>query len=211
MRFLHIPMGTYNPSPFEDMGQQATSLSPSDVKQDDVVVLWGGADIHTSYYNEPNVASYVDMTPSKRDIIEAAMFKRAVEVGAAVLGICRGAQLACALSGGRLYQHVEHPGAHKLRTNTGDIVVTNSVHHQLMRPDGTNHELIAWAVTDDEQPISEVHIAGDGDVPAVIEPEIVWFKDTRALGIQGHPEFLHNGHEFVKYCRSLVDQYVLNS
>lgn len=178
----------------------------------DLVCFGGGADIHPSLYNHKNMASHTSDLPSKRDLFEVEIWKLAVELKKPILGICRGAQFACAMSGGSLIQDVNaHAGAeHELICDDGrKELFMSTVHHQMMYlGDVKNYNLIAWtnglstrATTDP----TKIRVA----VPMEKEPEIVFFKDTNALAIQGHPEFYSNPNvPPVKYTRELVEKYL---
>jgi hypothetical protein len=76
----------------------------------------------------------------------------------------------------------------------------------MMNPFTTKHELLAWST----QVLSNVHlIEGDEDVPVEVEPEVVFFNNTKALAIQYHPEFMSEGEAGVAYARDLVSKYLL--
>lgn len=175
-----------------------------------VVMLGGGEDISPSLYNE-EASSYTHASnlPSVRDSIEAAAFEKALKVGASIYGICRGAQLACALSGGKLYQDVTgHAGRdHLVRTDKGPVYMSSSVHHQMMNPEGTKFQLIGWA----NEKLSKHYVVNDDTIKkeVEIEPEIVYFPDTRALAVQGHPEFMPIASQFVRYNSQLIKEYLL--
>ena len=195
-------MGTMSLETFKKLGEQVSSIDPEFLQENDVLVLWGGEDISSHFYGEKPTYTYAG-SPSRRDVIEQRMFNSAVSKGLPIIGVCRGAQLACALSGGRLYQDIQHPGMHYMTCNDGKQRVSNSVHHQMMRPDDTDHQLIAWTNN-----LSPYHKTEEGDVGEVEqEPEIVYFNKTKALAIQGHPEFVPNGHPFHTYACELIDAY----
>ena len=159
-------------------------------EEGDILVLEGGTDINPSIYGEA-AHRYTQSPDQQRDEIETALFNEAVFRGVPVLGICRGAQLGCALSGGKLIQHIEgHGRTHEILTDCDEIYDTSSCHHQAMQLEGTEHHLIAWAVRDEI-------------------PEIAFFKDTKCLAIQGHPEFMHSDAPFVKYTENLIKEYLL--
>jgi gamma-glutamyl-gamma-aminobutyrate hydrolase PuuD len=81
-----------------------------------------------------------------------------------------------------------------------------SAHHQMMNPFDTKHELIAWAT----EVLSPVHlIEGEKNLDVKVEPEVVWFPETKALGIQYHPEFMRPEDEAVSYSVELVKKYLL--
>src|SRR5437879_5890485 len=107
----------------------------SDVKRCDLVILHGGEDISPSIYNQKAVHTDASNTPSKRDKNELAIIDEATKTGVPIFGICRGAQLLCAVAGGSLFQHVNghNRDDHQIITSEGQILTTNSCHHQAMR------------------------------------------------------------------------------
>jgi len=184
------------------------------IKEGDVVMLGGGEDISPSIYRTPRAwATSARDVPSVRDQLETSAFNQARKVGAAVYGICRGAQLVCALSGGVLVQHVTgHQQNHAIITKDGEEYITSSVHHQMMWPFDRvpmdQFELIGWS----KETRSRGYVFTDEDVrdKLSVEPEIIYFKESKSLGIQGHPEFMNINAPFVTYSRKLVRQYLLN-
>lgn len=181
---------------------------PVELTSDDVVLFGGGEDIAPVIYKQkPSRYCRID-GPSGRDVFEVFMFDQATKVGAKMLGICRGAQLICAMSGGSLVQHVTHHAGHNhpMETSDGRVIEVCSVHHQMMNPFNTKHELIGWA----KDKISTCYIVGgDKTIEVDVEPEIVYFPETKALGIQYHPEFMASKDEAVQYARELVTKYLL--
>lgn len=208
----YVPFGTGKVSPFDKVFGKRLMLDPfefrDEFKKCDAIVVWGGADISPTIYNEP-VSKYTgaDVKLSHRDIYEVQCMKAAIEFGIPIIGVCRGAQLACAMAGGKLIQHVEgHGGDHLITTSDGRSIITSSVHHQMMYPWDVDHQLIAWA----DKPRSQKHIMGnDESVSVECEPEIVFFPKIKALAIQGHPEFMDEECEFVAYCNDLVQELLL--
>lgn len=187
---------------------------PAQLQADDVLLLWGGEDISPSIYGQkrPRIVYSGPEKMSVRDETEVALARSAIERNIPILGICRGAQLMCCLSGGSLFQHVtNHAGPmHACLTDEGEEIEINSLHHQMMNVEGIkNYHDVAWI----EPGISSIYINQDGpiaDKPAR-EREIVWFPDTKALCIQGHPEFMDEKNPFVYYCQNLVDKYILSN
>lgn len=212
----HVGLGTGRVQPFDVIFQKGLLVTPEEIKNGadiDALVIWGGEDIHPSLYNESaSKFMYTTDKPSRRDLIESGAVREAVARDIPVIGVCRGAQLLCAMAGGRLIQHVEgHGRTHPLRTHDDLTFNTTSVHHQMMFPFDVDHKMIAWAVPK----ISNIHINGDGiNDPRMenkVEPEIVWFPKLRGLAIQGHPEFVTDPDRssFVQYCLDLVDEFIL--
>lgn len=185
-----------------------------------ILILWGGSDIHPSIYNRPNIASFVGNAPSYRDQAEMKLFVKAVAAGIPIVGVCRGAQLACAMLGGILVQDVSGHGygEHRITTSTGEVVVSSTVHHQMMYPWLIEHELLAWStiprstlyegLTDEELakwPTKEYDAGSSEAHIGVIEPEIVWFPQAKCLAIQGHPEYQDASTPFNQYIKRQLD------
>lgn len=185
--------------------EEATNFK---LTKDDVILFGGGEDISpTLYKQKASRFSGATVYLSTRDKLEKFFFDKAKELDIPMIGICRGAQLLCALSGGSLYQHVNmHGNGHEIDTNTGQTLYVSSVHHQMMNPLGTKHELIAWS----KNILSNVHlIEGEQNLEVTVEPEVVYFKDTKALAIQYHPEFMSEQDDGYKYAQDLVTNYIL--
>lgn len=206
----HVNRGTGRVAPFDTIYKgEVVCRSPEDFDKIDALVIWGGADISPSIYGEP-VHPRCGATEelSLGDKIEQAAVNAAIARKIPIIGVCRGAQLVCAMAGGKLVQDVGgHGGDHKITTKDGRSIVTSSVHHQMMYPfqmDKDAYDLIAWA----DHPRNTREYAGVTEVPPV-EPEIVYFPKIKALGIQGHPEFMNRNDEFVTYCNQLVREYLL--
>jgi len=159
----------------------------------DILILEGGTDINPSIYGEKK-ERYTQYPDTQRDEIEVELFNKAVFAGIPILGICRGAQLACALSGGKLIQHIKgHTQSHEVITDNDEIYTTSSCHHQAMdltSRESFPFEMVAWSIEDNC-------------------PEIVFFNDTKCLAIQGHPEFMNMSDPFVGYTEQLIKEYLL--
>lgn len=179
-----------------------------------ILLLWGGGDIHPSLYGRENAGSYVGNSPSLRDMDEVKLFLKAKDAGVFIVGICRGAQLGCAISGGILIQNVGgHSFSHHVSAHTGEKFVASSLHHQMMYPWDIEHKLLAWSTTPrspDYKGISEEEwikwprrMYDELKAEDIIEPEIVFFPTTKCLAIQGHPEMMNPtcAHNlFIKKC-----------
>lgn len=184
-------------------------MSPT--RNDGWLIIWGGSDIHPSQYNRPIDGSNVNILPTKRDLEEERMLRVAASIGLRTLGVCRGAQLACAVAGGVLAQHVSgHTQSHVIETRDSRKLVTSSLHHQMMYPWNVEHELVAWTkrrsvtyrgLTQEE--VTEMH-----NHP---EPEVVWFPTIQTLAIQGHPEFMRRTDEFNGAVHGWMREYERNS
>lgn len=181
------------------------------IDKNSVVLFGGGEDISPALYGEKCFykVCHAGDTPSRRDQFETEAYKIAQDLEIPSLGICRGAQLLCALAGGKLVQHVNgHGSEHPIETWNNQAYITSSVHHQMMLPEKTDHELIAWTAP---QKISNVYMVNKDIILSDIgkEPEIVYFKKSKGLGIQGHPEFMDSHEPFVRYTKELVKEFLL--
>lgn len=169
----------------------------------DVLLLGGGEDISPSIYNQsPSRWCGANDTPSRRDRFELGMYKKAVAAKIPIIGICRGAQLICAASGGSLIQHVTgHGRTHTMTTKEGTVLNVSSAHHQMMNPFGTKHKLIAWST----EKLSHCYLIEDEkQVDVQVEPEIIYFQEVRGLAVQWHPEFMNSKEEAVLYLKKLI-------
>jgi gamma-glutamyl-gamma-aminobutyrate hydrolase PuuD len=159
----------------------------------DVVIFTSGADIHPAAYGEQ---LHPETKPQPaRDIQEIVEFSRALARSLPMIGIGRGAQLLCALAGGRLVQHQCHPNAvHKMATWDGEELTVPSKHHQAQYPWGlpaSDFKLMGWSVNE-----SPFHFDAHGKemVNGVVEgdkeAEVVYYKKINALCIQFHPHLM---------------------
>lgn len=153
-------------------------------------VLTGGSDISPSIYNHP---PHPTTWPSPlRDIRELqALEKR--KPGAITVGICRGAQMLCALNGGILWQDVDNHAGHDHSVNyineKGEYEkhTVNSLHHQMMNP--VKGPVQIWATSEPLCTFRDINTKvhqGRGGLP---EFEVLWYPLTRSFCFQAHPEY----------------------
>ena len=187
--------------------------------KDSVLLFEGGTDINPMLYKQ-ELGNRTQAPDSQRDAFEAHYFSLAQAAGAASVGVCRGAQFLCVASGGELIQDVEgHGKAHQLvlpdKYKRLEFQTTSS-HHQVMNPYVLpRNEWTSYGYAKDGT--SWHHNDGSGRRIKVWkkwkdwkDQEIVWFKKTRCLSIQGHPEYYKNDtSNFVMYCRFLIDFLIL--
>jgi gamma-glutamyl-gamma-aminobutyrate hydrolase PuuD len=131
--------------------------------------------------------------------------QRAKELDVPIIGVCRGAQMLCALAGGFLIQDVTaHGRSHMATTSKGDMFQVSSLHHQMMYPFEVEHEMLAWA----SRPQSAHYLDVDTPIEVKIEPEAVWFPKVKGFAIQWHPEFMDSGCTATKYCHEVLKGYL---
>lgn len=185
----------------------------SEIKDANVVLFTGGEDVYPGNYGE-DVGKYTSYNRS-RDKQETSEFIKARDLGKFILAICRGSQLITTLSGGGLIQHVSGhgiSGTHKIHliNEKVDIDIT-STHHQMMWPfwlDKSDYMILAKAKNN----LSSTYLNGDDcekSLPAdFVEPEIVYYRNTNSLCIQGHPEYMPKDSSAVKYINVLIREYL---
>lgn len=182
----------------------------------DLVVFTGGADISPNLYHDQ--AHPATCCNSSRDREEIEQFDYAQLLGKPIVGICRGAQLMCALAGGKLIQHQENNHPHKMFTNEPGNPLRKNIeitvggdHHQAQYPWGLPLE--DWDLYGYSRGASRFHYSGGGyemisdhDASAIVEVEIAYYRKINALAIQSHPEWVANPDNSaeVNYCRTLL-------
>jgi gamma-glutamyl-gamma-aminobutyrate hydrolase PuuD len=179
---------------------------PSKLTKDDVLVVWGGADIPVQYYKKGRSSkSWAADMPTQRDVVEWSMCNRAAELGIPMIGVCRGAQMMCALAGGYLIQHVTgHGGQHIVETSDGQEFHTNSIHHQMMMPADAKHQLLASI----PKPLSREYWDEDNLVNVDIEREYIYFDDIKAHAVQWHPEGMYIKSEANQFLAKKIKEFL---
>jgi gamma-glutamyl-gamma-aminobutyrate hydrolase PuuD len=177
------------------------------------LILQGGVDISSRYYNEPPNKHNQHPNPH-RDAIEFEELGNAIKAGRPSIGICRGAQLQCIINGGSLYQHSESPvqnhevqALHWKHINGNPTIRIPKVpgaHHQIMKPFGTYH-LLGW--NPDEVKVWDTNEETHTEAGTA---EIVWWPETKCLGIQGHPEWCNKNHPLIHYLNHLLEELDIN-
>jgi len=179
------------------------------VKDIDLVLFTGGEDVNPAHYGE-NVGKFTSINTARDDKEMDTFYK--FRGNSLLLGICRGNQLLTVLSGGKLIQHVEgHCRDHSMVLNNKMRYNITSSHHQMIYPFDLNkkdYELIAYS----EYFQSNTYLNGNNEEIELskdfLEPEIVYYKNTNALCIQGHPEWSHCERKTSIMCLSLIDKYL---
>ncbi len=179
------------------------------IEESDLVLFTGGEDVTPSYYKEE--AHRQTYYNTRRDEIEIAMFKRAIELNKPILGVCRGSQLSCVMAGGKLVQHQNNPGyIHEMVTYNGVTIPITSTHHQAQYPFNLpedNYKILGWSE-------GLIRVREDGNHNHIEVPkdcEVVYYPKIRTLGIQGHPEMIYGqrGSEpTIQWCRELLLDFI---
>lgn len=168
----------------------------------------GGSDVQAKYYNQPD-SGHLSCSP-ETDKREYQDYKRAIKLGKKIYTTCKGLQWGSALAGGAIFQHVNHPYHHTIKTFDGKTLPVNSLHHNLCDlsklKENEDYKLLAWTK------LSKVHIDGYGnDIPCEKEPEGVYFPKINLLGFQNHPELQNNNPQFeetMNWHREVLEKFL---
>ena len=162
------------------------------------LILWGGTDISPSIY-EQEPLTFTQKPDLTRDLKEIQQIHLALSENTPIIGICRGAQLLCALNGGSLYQHsIGHNYSHGIETFDGKLIEAEADHHQIMKPSG-DFKLYAWSNHSTEVWLNEKQTEF-----ITKTPEVVWWSKTKCLAIQPHPEWEGKNSLFKTWINDLI-------
>ena len=209
--FLGCGTGAFRP--FDQVFDAGERIVPAEVANVDALVIWGGEDISTGLYGEDGgVWTGADRELSARDKLESDAVNEAVRLGKPIIGVCRGAQLLCAMAGGKLVQHVDNHnrGDHYMQTSDGRVMEVTSLHHQMMWPFAVEHKMLGWSKHNlsNRYAFNAARVKTAMEVKEV-EPEVVYFPTIKGLALQFHPEFANPADEQVQYTMELVREYCL--
>jgi len=175
------------------------------LKEADLVVFLGGADIDPQLYGEKSLGC-TSFSPAC-DTRDVDAYAEALHYGIPMFGICRGQQFLHAMAGGKLYQDVQnHTSSHNIvDVETGAVIKASSMHHQMVI-ENDDMQVLAYA----ENPghgrdyIAYTKHSTDPthrDVEAAIYPSI------SAIAVQGHPEV--GGYaEYSAWCLSRIGEFL---
>lgn len=170
----------------------------------DLVQFTGGEDVTPSYYKEER-HPYTGCNPL-RDDYEANVFHQAG--GMPKAGICRGGQFLNVMSGGAMWQHVDHHaiwGTHPAKLLADNrIVNVTSTHHQMIRPSEEGEVLVVADLASQKETANSVRNIDKGKWEDV---EVVWYPNTNSLCYQPHPEYVDENHECQELYFHLLEKY----
>jgi hypothetical protein len=184
----------------------------------DVVVFCGGEDINPDLYGD--ITHHTTHPGYARDSVEVAIYNRCTHRdkyrykrygGAVKVGICRGAQLLCAMNGGRLIQDVRgHTSSHSMsyRLSPDEEFLSgmrvSSLHHQMMYPWSSDKEFEILAYAEPRLSNNHYKVGDDSNLTPECELEVIRFPYTRSICHQGHPEFMDINSPYVRYFQQTV-------
>lgn len=193
-----------------------------DIAEANLVIFTGGEDVDPALYGEK--AHSTTHFNVERDTYEKTIFDLASEKKIPMLGICRGSQFLTVMNGGKLIQHVtgHNKGDHEiiildpefigLKEKEEDIIQMSSTHHQMMYPyslDPDDYHIIAFSEKDLSNVYWKNNLEQYSDEEEELEEcEIVFYKKTKCLAIQGHPESMLDNHLTTKAVRAIIETYL---
>lgn len=196
--------GTYYANVVEGLGDivEKTKLFLNNPDKFKLVVFTGGADVSPSLYGDTSPNNVCGCSIG-RDIQETEIFKCALYNNVKMTGICRGLQFLNVMSGGKMMHHISgHEGTiHEMSTLTGESLLINSYHHQMILPN-KKAKVIGWA----KNRLSKVYIGAKDELVHYDgkECEAAIFPETKAFGVQYHPEVADKQSDAFIYYRSMV-------
>lgn len=190
--------------PFAKMGTYTENVNCLIDEKDNVrfAVFTGGEDVHPFLYCEnKNVRTYENI---KRDYYEMLVFNMCLRQNIPMVGICRGSQFLCVMSGGKLVQHVEnHSESHQIELYDKRKINVTSTHHQMQLPP-KDANILGWC-----EKRSKVYLDGDdNNIPMDKDIEIVYYPNTNCIGMQYHPEYMQEDSEGFKLPEQLVNEFI---
>lgn len=202
MKKVYVVGGGYA---YERMFKQAGYVLVTSMQEADLLCFTGGADVSPELYGEENVSSYCS---PERDKYEEQVFDWAYAHDVPVVGVCRGGQFLNVMNGGKMWQDVDNhaiSGTHKAMCKYWGEIMVSSTHHQMMRPSESGVVLVSASLstykTNDEGTWNPAFDEG-----LDVDCEVVYYKDTKSLCYQPHPEIVSEDHQCRKHFLMLVDK-----
>ena len=174
------------------------------------LLLVGGGDLEPSLYADITKLATVKRSPVIRQEFDLAITRAALARDLPVMGICMGCQVLNVAAGGTLYQDIEQQvNGHFVR------------HYQKIAPYYVSHSiriecdsLLYRIIKKEELAVNSAHHQsvkkpGDGFRPVAFSEDgivecIEGTKNRFALGVQWHPEVIHQRPEQLSLFRALV-------
>lgn len=165
------------------------------IEEADLVQFTGGSDIDPAIYEQAKHGrTYVNST---RDESDCAAYVEALSLKKPMAGICRGGQLLNALSGGRMYQHVDgHLSSHLAKCLvTGEVFEVTSTHHQMMRVGEGGRKLMCAGVSTNVEWMGKKGglMIAYPNPERMEDTEAAYYEKTKCLCYQPHPEYGTSG------------------
>jgi putative glutamine amidotransferase len=167
----------------------------------DGFLFTGGQDVNPELYGEGKMEVCGEPC-HERDLMEAALFKHAVELDKPLLGICRGLQLFNVMLGGTLYQDIPSQLIDSTIQHTQGSPYSEPVHDVYIAQDSLLYQLLGTeslkvnslhhqGIKDLSEQLVPAARAEDGLIEAVVMP-----NKKFTVAVQWHPEFNYQIDDF---------------
>lgn len=170
---------------FASLFAQAKCYKASEIEEADIVVFTGGQDVNPALYGQ--LQHDETRFNTTRDKEEFEIFRKCLELGIPMIGVCRGAQFLHVMNGGDLYQDVDnHQRQHSMYdTDKREwINRVSSVHHQMVAYK-KGMDILGHANVSRKRYVSPTL----SEAGAHEDIEAFYYRDTACFGVQGHPEY----------------------
>ena len=85
--------------------------------------------------------------------------------------------------------------------------VVSSDHHQMMHPFNLNHS--KYEILGYSEEISSIYQNGnEEEISMTLEPEVIWFPETKSLCVQSHPEWQSPTSPFVSILNKIINTHI---
>ena len=95
-------------------------------------------------------------------------------------------------------------GTHKAMCKYWGEVMVSSTHHQMMRPGDGGEVLVSAGLSSYKMNDKGAKYSWEGNFG--LDVEVVYYKDTKSLCYQPHPEIVNEDHQCRKHFLMLVDK-----
>lgn len=213
---VHVVGPENGPSFAQFLGRARCDKSKNGVEDADIVFFTGGmVDVHPAMYGADLDLVHESVYWQDQWCVEVMLqyietYKRCLELGIPMVGVCLGAQFLHVMNGGKVYQDIDnHNSDHALYINsTGETIEnSSSVHHQAV-VENDKMEVLAVTCESNERWLNANDYELVIDNPSSEDVEAFWYEDTLCLGFQGHPEY-QSYPEYSEWCRKMICEYII--
>jgi len=174
------------------------------------LVLIGGPDLDPKLYSNEVKLPTTSKTPLLRQEFDLALARLALERDLPVMGICMGCQVLCVAAGGTLIQDIQYQVEGYSQRHYRKIAPYYPLHNIEIVPDSILHGIIGktrlevnsahhQSVKTPPHGFRAVAFSEDKIIECIEHP-----KKRFALGIQWHPEAIHDRPEQLSLFKALV-------
>ena len=166
-----------------------------------LICFTGGHDVHPDLYDTPT-HPHTSYSFSRDEHCMGVYTAGYLTDNVGLVGICRGAQFLNVMNGGSLYQHVEGHTTDHEAWYKGTPYLVSSTHHQMMIPSDDGETLVHGGHIARKREWYDINQPDPH--PMMLDQECVYYKDTKSLCFQPHPEFYKEGDPCYELFREIL-------